>query len=64
MLKPDEAAAFMAQSGPRFCLMESEVADKEFPAIPPDWRRIEAAAEGYYSGRQRQKILVTVLIKP
>jgi 4-amino-4-deoxy-L-arabinose transferase-like glycosyltransferase len=63
LLGPDEAVAFMAQPGPRFCVMTREIAEEKFPALPKDWRRIDASGAGYYSGTPK-KMFLTVLIKP
>jgi 4-amino-4-deoxy-L-arabinose transferase-like glycosyltransferase len=63
VLKPEEAAAFMAQPGPRFCVVENRLVEKLFPVLPVDWKRIDAPNPGFYSAR-RYKFLLTVLIKP
>jgi 4-amino-4-deoxy-L-arabinose transferase-like glycosyltransferase len=62
-LKPDEAAAFMAQPGPRFCVMSRAVAQEKFPSMPESWHRVDSADDRYYVG-PGEKLSMTVLIKP
>jgi len=62
-LKPDEAAAFMAEPGPRFCVMPRAVAQEKFPSMPEGWRRVDSADDRYYVGAN-EKLSITVLIKP
>jgi hypothetical protein len=64
ILKPEEAAPFMAQPGPRFCVLERDMADKLFPVLPPGWKRFDAPRPGIYSGRENIYFLISVVVKP
>jgi len=63
VIKPEEAQAFMAADGPRFCIMMRDEVEKEFPNLPAGWQRVDATRPGYYSA-SNTKIFLSVLIKP
>ena len=60
-LRPTNVQRFMEQTGPRFVILPTDLANKIYPALPNDWKNFRARGFNIAKGK---RVDLTLVLKP